>query len=140
MTLGERNNNPLNIRRVAGTHWQGSLTPDPSPRGEGRFVQFESIEFGLRAAFVLLHTYSTKYKLNCIRDIISRWAPPTENDTERYIRNVCLWTGFGGNERLTENEWPRLVQAMARQECGITLSEEQIQKGYALYQESKQIK
>ena len=134
------NNNPLNIRKVPGTHWQGSLTPAPSPRGEGRFVQFESIEFGLRAAFVLLRTYSTKYKLNCIRDIISRWAPPTENDTERYIRNVCLWTGFGGNERLTEKEWPRLVQAMARQECGVTLSEEQIQKGYALYQESKQIK
>ena len=103
-------------------------------------MQFESIEFGLRAAFVLLRTYSTKYKLNCIRDIISRWAPPTENDTERYIRNVCLWTGFGGNERLTEKEWPRLVQALARQECGVTLSEEQIQKGYALYQESKQIK
>ena len=140
MTRGLRNCNPLNIRRVAGTNWKGSLTPAPSPRGEGRFVQFESMEYGLRAAFVLLRTYSTKYKLNCVRDIISRWAPPTENDTERYIRNVCQWTGFGGNERLTENEWPRLVQAMARQECGVTLSEEQIQKGYALYQESKQIK
>ena len=103
-------------------------------------MQFESIEYGLRAAFVLLRTYSAKYHANCIRDIISRWAPPTENDTERYIRNVCQWTGFGGNERLTETEWPRLVRAMARQECGIILDEEQIQKGFALYQESKQIK
>ena len=140
MTRGELNCNPLNIRRVAGTTWKGSLTPDPSPKGEGRFVQFESVEYGIRAAFVLLHTYSAKYHANCIRDIISRWAPPTENDTERYIQNVCLWTGFGGNERLTETQWPALVKAMARQECGVILDEDQIQKGYALYQESKQIK
>ncbi len=136
MTRGELNCNPLNIRRVAGTTWKGQR----AEQTDHAFVQFESIEWGLRAAFVLLRTYSTKYKLNCIRDIISRWAPPTENDTERYIRNVCQWTGFGGNERLTEAQWPALVKAMARQECGVILSEEQIQKGYALYQESKQIK
>ena len=137
MTRGELNCNPLNIRRVAGTHWKGEL---PLKGAGGSFVLFESVEWGLRAAFVLLYTYSTKYHANCIRDIISRWAPPTENDTERYIRNVCQWTGFGGNERLTETQWPRLVQAMARQECGVILDEEQIQKGFALYQESKQIK
>ena len=136
MTRGELNCNPLNIRRVAGTTWKGQR----AEQTDHAFVQFRTIEFGLRAAFVLLHTYSTKYHANCIRDIISRWAPPSENDTERHIRNVCLWTGFGGNERLTETQWPALVKAMARQECGVTLSEDQIQKGYALYQESKQIK
>jgi len=91
------------------------------------------MEWGIRAAFVLLRTYSTKYHANCIRDIISRWAPPTENDTERYIRNVCLWTGFGGLQQLTEQDWPKLVRAMGRQECGVTLSEEQIQRGFDLY-------
>ena len=136
MTRGECNNNPLNIRRVVGTKWKGQR----AEQTDNGFVQFSTIEFGLRAAFCLLRTYSTKYKLNCIRDIISRWAPPTENDTERYIRNVCLWTRLGGNERLTETEWPRLVQAMARQECGVILDEDVIQKGYALYQKSKQIK
>ncbi len=137
MTRGELNCNPLNIRRVAGQRWKGEL---PLKGAGGSFVQFETMEWGIRAAFVLLRTYSTKYHANCIRDIISRWAPPSENDTERHIRNVCLWTGFGGNERLTETQWPALVKAMARQECGVTLSEDQIQKGYALYQESKQIK
>ena len=130
------NNNPLNIRRVAGTHWKGELpesTPPLGGDGGGLFVRFESMEWGLRAAFVLLRTYSTKYKLNCIRDIISRWAPPSENNTEKYIQNVCLWTGFGGNERLTETEWPRLVRAMARQECGVILDEDVIQKGFALF-------
>ena len=130
MTLGELNCNPLNIRRVAGQHWKGEL---PLKGAGGSFVLFESVEWGIRAAFVLLNTYSTKYKLNCIRDIISRWAPPSENDTERYIRNVCQWTGFGGNERLTENEWPRLVQAMARQEIGVILDEETINRGFELF-------
>jgi hypothetical protein len=91
------------------------------------------MEYGLRAAFVLLRTYSIKYKANCIQDIIRRWAPPSENDTERYIKNLCLWTGFGGLQRLTEEDWPKLVRAMARQECGATLSEDVILKGFRLF-------
>ena len=124
-----RNNNPLNSRRVAGTNWKGQR----AKQTDRSFVQFESIEFGLRAAFVLLRTYSRKYKLNCIRDIITRWAPPSENDTERYIKNVCLWTGFGGNERLTEAQWPKLVRAMARQECGVELSNALINKAFEMF-------
>ena len=129
MTRGELNCNPLNIRRVAGTHWKGQR----AEQTDNAFVQFRTIEFGLRAAFVLLRTYSTKYHANCIRDIISRWAPPTENDTERYIRNVCFWSGLGGLQLLTEQDWPRLVRAMARQECGALLDEGVIQRGFDLY-------
>ncbi len=136
MTRGELNCNPLNIRKVPGTHWKGELpqsTPPLGGDGGGLFVRFESIEWGLRAAFVLLHTYSTKYHANCIRDIISRWAPPTENDAERYIRNVCFWSGLGGLQLLTEQDWPKLVRAMARQECGEVLSEETVNRGFELF-------
>ena len=163
MTRGIRNNNPLNIRRVAGQRWKGEILPSiqggatgvfrgatecgsgPSKGsnypvatevGGGSFVRFESIEYGIRAAFVLLRTYSIKYKANCIQDIISRWAPPSENDTEKYIKNVCLWSGLGGLQRLTEEDWPKLVLAMARQECGALLSEDVVQKGFQLYRES----
>ncbi len=129
MTRGELNCNPLNIRRVAGTTWKGQR----AEQTDHAFVQFRTIEFGLRAAFVLLHTYSTKYHANCIRDIISRWAPPSENDTDQYVRNVCKWTGFGGLQKLTESDWPSLVQAMGRQECGALLGEELIMRGFYLY-------
>ena len=132
MTRGLRNCNPLNIRRVAGTRWKGQS----SFQGDKDFVQFERMEWGIRAAFVLLRTYSIKYKANCIQDIISRWAPPSENDTEKYIKNVCLWSGLGGLQRLTEEDWPKLVLAMARQECGALLSEDVVQKGFQLYRES----
>ena len=137
MTRGLRNNNPLNIRRVAGQRWKGEILPSiQGGDGGGSFVRFESIEYGIRAAFVLLRTYAIKYKANCIQDIISRWAPPSENDTEKYIKNVCLWSGLGGLQRLTEEDWPKLVLAMARQECGALLSEDVVQKGFQLYRES----
>ena len=126
---GLRNCNPLNIRRVAGTTWKGQC----DEQTDNAFVQFRTIEFGFRAAFVLLRTYSTKYRANCIRDIISRWAPPSENLTNQYIKNVCNWTGFGGLQRLTESDWPALVRAMARQECGVLIDEETINRGYKLF-------
>ena len=129
MTRGQRNCNPLNIRRVAGTHWKGQRA-EQTDKG---FVQFESMEYGLRAAFVLLRTYSIKCHANCVRDIIQRWAPPTENNTERYIKNVCLWTGFGGLQRLTEEDWPKLVRAMARQEIGVELPEALINKAFEMF-------
>ncbi len=129
MTRGLRNNNPLNIRRVAGTSWKGQR----ATQTDKAFVQFETIEWGLRAAYCILRTYRNKYKAVCIEDIITRWAPPTENDTRRYICDCCRLTGFGGKERLAEKDWPQLVKAMARIECGAILSEEIINRGYELF-------
>ena len=130
MTRGERNNNPLNIRRVVGTNWKGEIV---APIEDKQFVQFASLSWGLRAAFCILRTYRDKYQAVCIEDIITRWAPPTENDTRKYICNVCRLTGFGGKERLTEKDWPRLIGAMAFIESGLLLSPETINKGYSLF-------
>ena len=140
MNRGLMNNNPLNIRRVAGQHWKGEVLPPLGGDRGGLFCKFASMKYGLRAAFVLLRTYSSKYKLNSIRDIVTRWAPPSENDTEAYIRTVCCLTGFGGNQRLTGQDWPKLVQAMAKVESGILLSEETIQQGWELFVQLKKKK
>lgn len=129
MTRGLRNSNPLNIRRVAGTNWIGQS----ALQADTRFVQFEKTEWGLRAAFCILRTYARRYKAVCVRDIVSRWAPASENNTEQYIHNVCLWTGFGGRQSLTESDWPLLVRAMARQECGIWLNDATIARAFCLY-------
>jgi hypothetical protein len=140
--IGIRNNNPLNIR-VGKDKWKGQVLPQRAiaeseqlvtegkvgKSGEGAvFCQFQSMEYGIRAAFCLLRTYARKYRLYSVRDIITRWAPPSENDTASYIRHVCMMTGFGGNQRLTEKDWPRLVKAMARMECGVELEDDVIQK------------
>ena len=133
MTRGIRNCNPLNIRRVAGIYWRGE---DRNPaEHDKQFVQFRSMEWGLRAAFCLLRTYQKKYNATCIQDIISRWAPPSENNTDAYIKHVCQLTGYGGRERLTEKEWPRLVRAMAVIESTAWLDEELIDRSFKLYKQ-----
>ncbi len=130
LTRGQRNNNPLNIRKVAGQHWRGEVV---SPIRDKEFVEFCSLEHGIRAAFCILDTYKKKYPAVCIEDIIARWAPPSENDTPAYIRNVCLLTGFGGKERLTETQWPTLVKAMALIESRMNLSDELLERAMQLY-------
>ncbi len=129
LARGLRNCNPLNIRRVAGTKWKGQS----AQQTDASFVCFNAMEWGIRAAFCILRTYARRYQCVSPADIVGRWAPPHQNDTDAYIRNVCTWTGFGGRQHLTEADWPRLVQAMARQESGTTLSEEIINKGFKLY-------
>ncbi|MBQ5937709.1 MAG: structural protein P5 [Bacteroidaceae bacterium] len=138
MTRGELNCNPLNIRRVAGTHWKGEILPSiQGGDGGGSFVRFTTLEHGIRAAYQILDTYRRKYHAVCIEDIISRWAPPSENDTEAYIRSVCTLTGFGGKERLTEAEWPALVKAMALIESRMHLDAAILKTAYNLYQNLK---
>ena len=93
---GIRNNNPLNIRR-GKDQWQGLR----AQQTDASFCQFESLEYGWRAAFYLLtRTYYHKYRLYTIRAIISRWAPPNENLTATYIQNVCRLTGIAPDEPL----------------------------------------
>lgn len=77
-TRGFRNNNPGNIRH--GEEWLGLAEEQTDPD----FFQFVSVEYGIRAMFKILEIYREKYHLTTIDDIISRWAPPTENDTQPY--------------------------------------------------------
>lgn len=82
-TRGARNNNWLNIRRNKVV-WMGMVLD-----GEDKsFCSFETVFWGLRAALVLLRTYYDKYGCDTIRKVIERWAPPSENDTNRYINQV----------------------------------------------------
>lgn len=83
-TRGERNCNPGNIER--GTIiWDGMA----QTQGDSRFVTFKTPEFGIRAlAKILLH-YFRKDGLNTVQAIITKWAPPVENDDTAYINHVC---------------------------------------------------
>ncbi len=116
---GIRNNNPLNIRR-SKDQWQGLS----KTQGDRSFCQFETLEYGWRAAFHLLtRTYYHKYRLYTIRGIVSRWAPPSENNTEAYIANVSRLTGIDPDEPLgipseKPSRWMMLGLAMAIQENG----------------------
>ena len=130
---GIRNNNPLNIRKSADK-WQGLSTLQE----DQEFFQFETIEWGWRAAFVILcKTYYGKYKLRTIRDIVSRWAPAKENNTPAYIRHVSDYTGIGpdrdlGDPQTHPTNWLLIGYAMAVVENGKTLPPIPMIKGFSL--------
>ena len=116
---GIRNNNPLNIRR-SKDKWKGMRVV----QSDAQFCQFESLEWGWRAAFWLLtRTYYHKYRLFTIRTIVTKWAPAIENNTQAYIANVSRLTGIGPDEPIgipseRPARWMMVGVAMAIQENG----------------------
>ena len=130
---GIRNNNPLNIRKSADK-WQGLSTLQE----DREFFRFVSMEYGWRAAFVILcRTYYGKYGLKTIRDLVSRWAPAKENNTEAYIRHVSDYTGISpdkvlGSPQEQPAQWLLIGYAMAVVECGKALPVVPMLKGFAL--------
>ena len=53
---GERNNNPLNIRRSAD-RWEGAS----QEQTDNSFVQFKSLAYGYRAAWKILQSYYDRF-------------------------------------------------------------------------------
>ena len=93
-------------------------------QSDAQFCQFESLEWGWRAAFWLLtRTYYHKYRLFTIRTIVTKWAPAIENNTQAYIANVSRLTGIGPDEPIgipseRPARWMMVGVAMAIQENG----------------------
>lgn len=81
---GLRNNNPGNIR-LGSCRWFGEIRPSQ----DEAFCQFRSMAYGYRALLRLLQNYRRKHGLKTIAEMIRRWAPPTENNTNAYIIDVC---------------------------------------------------
>lgn len=126
---GLRNNNPLNIR--IGNTWLGEKV-HPT---DDEFEEFVSLAYGVRAAFVILRRYIRRYHLNTVRLIVERWAPRTENETEKYIQFVCKDTGLMPDTTIQYNDkntMCKLVGAMAFIECGQRIEVSEIIKGYSL--------
>lgn len=132
MSRGLRNNNPGNIRQNSD-NFLGEIKPSTDPA----FKQFESIEYGYRAIFVTLNTYQKKYGLSTIRAMISRWAPPKDNnDTEAYIRAVSSESGVPENSHITSTNkdvMVPIVAAMSRVENGVAANISEVQRGWNLF-------
>ena len=109
-------NNIFNIR-ANGAKWVGQTGANKG------FAEFDTQEHAIRAWLVLMRTYRRKHGLTTIRDIINRFAPPTENNTEKYVRYCCTVTLKGSTEPITNKAtYYVLGQAMARMETGTGLS------------------
>ena len=102
--------------------------------------------YGYRAAWKTLQSYYNRLcrqgQAFTMRNIIHRWAPPGENDTEAYIRTVLTLSGIGGQENLlppqevmSYHRLSKLLAAMTVMENGIRphqVDTEAIYQGYKL--------
>lgn len=52
----------------------------------------------------LLRNYQSRHGLRTVREIISRWAPPAENPTEKYIAFVADKIDVEENEPIDVDE------------------------------------
>ena len=127
LTRGWRNNNPMNIRFVPSNKWKGKVKD--AQKKDKAFEEFTNAVWGWRAAFYLLLKYYYKNKLKTPRMIITKWAPPSENNTDAYVHNVMEFMHKNGFPNLSELatlanpyefrfQWVQFVKAMTIQESG----------------------
>jgi len=115
---GVRNNNPLNIRESIGdtTQWKGEALLD----SDKSFEEFKSPAYGFRAAARILRSYN-RQGFSTLSEIINRFAPSHENDTNNYVSQVSAWTGIAANQCVDVNnddELAKVIHAMSRMEVG----------------------
>lgn len=109
LPLGLRQNNPGNLRS-----WGAA----PVQNG---FARFNSAAEGLSAMAGNLVAYYNKYGAQTVRDIVSRWAPSSENDTKGYIEAIAKRIGVDAGQALNMKDpatLSRLMGAMIQQEQG----------------------
>ena len=124
-TRGIRNCNPGNIRN-SKTKYLGEVRPSR----DAAFKQFETMAWGYRAMFVLLHTYSR----NGYR------TPPVENHTENYIAHVSRWAEVfpdASLDTLDPAVMISVVGAMSRMENGVPAVDSDVREGWRLFMQHK---
>lgn len=113
-------NNIFNIR-AGQAQWLGMTG---TRRG---FVEFDTREHGIRAWLVLMRNYRRLYGCKTVRQIVSRFAPPTENETEQYIKFCCKGVMLDADCALTApTDYAFLGKYMARMETGTAVTANEI--------------
>ena len=92
---GIRNNNPGNLRK-SSVKWAGKVD-NPS---DTSFESFDSMSNGIRASLRNAFTHWNRGK-DTIKELISIWAPPTENNTSAYVATVAKSAGIPATKEFT---------------------------------------
>lgn len=128
---GIRLNNPGNIRK-SKDKWQGLALDQP----DQSFVKFKDPTYGIRAMARLFIKYQDDYDLDTVKKLISRWAPPVENDTGAYYNTVSKQVGVLPNEKIDTHEFKFMLpflKAVIKHENGYQpYTDAQLTKGLVL--------
>lgn len=100
--LGYRLRNPGNIR-ASSSRWKGKVI---CPPGEtSGYECFKTHGYGYRALLVLLLNYYNRHGLHSVKEIISRWAPHSDNNpTKAYIDQVAAMVDISPKSDLRFND------------------------------------
>lgn len=79
--------NPMNIMENPRIKWLGEIKPTTDP--EGRLCEYDTFINGIRAGALTLLAYNIEHQLLSIREMITRFAPASENPTSNYIQFVA---------------------------------------------------
>lgn len=90
-TRGERNCNPLNIKKT-NIKWHGKI--------EGKDAIFETFKdcyYGYRAAIICLYKHY-RTGSNTVNLLINKWAPTSENHTSNYVDYISSLSSLAPNQ------------------------------------------
>lgn len=106
-------NNIWNIRYSPANNWMGQ-----TGKTNG-FCDFEAHRFCVRAVAILLMRSYRRKSIITVKDIISRYAPPSENRTDKYIRYICQHMNcFPEDRMMSVSDYSTLIYHMQVYESG----------------------
>lgn len=100
-------NNPFNLRYSKLNTWIGQ---NGQTRG---FCDFQLVDYCIRAVAILVMRSYRKKGVLSIDEIIHRYAPPSENNTWKYVDYVCNAMSAFPWDIPTREEYPALLCAMS---------------------------
>lgn len=109
-TLAGQNNNPGNLKYVG---------QEGATLGQGGFARFNTPEEGYQALV-------RQIQLDQSRDLtvsafVNKYAPPSENDTQTYIRQLTEALSVAPNSKIKNIDTQQLAAFIARKESGTTV-------------------
>lgn len=91
LSRGERNCNPLNIKKT-NIKWHGKIDGiDPI------FETFKDCYYGYRAAIICLYKHY-RTGSNTVNLLINKWAPSSENHTCNYVDYISSLSSLAPNQ------------------------------------------
>ena len=135
LSRGLRNMNPgnLDFRHQEGAELEQHASP--------RFAKFKTMEEGVAAFARQMQLYASRGQ-DTVRAIISKYAPPNENNTVAYMSSVAKSLGVGIDQRLAsggsfdDEKLRMLMVGVSKIENGKgKLSLDQINAGIRLYRQ-----
>lgn len=127
-----RNNNPGNITCTRDHQYYGQEGKD------GRWPHFKHVVYGIRAWFSYIERWRQKPKTNTLETLWYIYAPPSENDTQKYIDSLAKACGVPRTAILpsvTSNKhlyWT-LARACFKFECGYVPTDEVMNNAWDMF-------